>query len=85
MKTTIEIPDSLFRQAKARAAERGIPLRQFVRNGIEKELQSNNNPDEWRKAVLEIAGGLRHLKADNKRIRDAIEEEFEKIEPAMWA
>ena len=30
MKTTVEIPDPVFRKAKAQAAQRGIPLRQFV-------------------------------------------------------
>ena len=30
MKTTLEIPDFLFRRAKSAAAQRGIPLRQLV-------------------------------------------------------
>jgi hypothetical protein len=30
MKTPLEIPDVIFRQAKAKAAEQGVPLRQFV-------------------------------------------------------
>jgi len=34
MKTTLEIPDPLFRRAKAKAAEQGIPLRQFVRGAV---------------------------------------------------
>ena len=38
MKTTLEIPDSVFRRAKARAAERGIPLRQFVTEAVEEKL-----------------------------------------------
>ena len=84
MKTTLEIPDSLLRQAKARAAEQGIPLRQFVSNGIEKELRSKSDPAEWRKAVFELSGGLRHLKADNKRIRAIVKKEFRQIEPEMW-
>ena len=83
MKTTIEIPDALFRRAKARAAERGIPLRQFASNAFERELRSNDDPAEWRKAVLELSGGLRHLK-DHKRIRAIIKKEFRQIEPEMW-
>jgi len=38
VKTTLEIPDSVFRRAKARAAERGIPLRQFVTEAVEEKL-----------------------------------------------
>jgi hypothetical protein len=35
MKTTLEIPDAIFRRAKSRAAERGIPLRQFGTEAVE--------------------------------------------------
>ena len=34
MKTTIEIPDPLFRKAKSRAAERGQTLRAFVADAL---------------------------------------------------
>lgn len=38
VKTTLEIPDTVFRKAKARAAERKIPLRQFVTEAVEEKL-----------------------------------------------
>jgi hypothetical protein len=34
MKTTLEIPDFLFRSAKSAAAQRGIPLGQFVTEAV---------------------------------------------------
>jgi len=34
MKTTVEIPDSLFEQAKACAASKGVPLRRIVEEGL---------------------------------------------------
>ncbi len=34
MKTTIEISDTLFRQAKEHAAREGIPLREVVESGL---------------------------------------------------
>lgn len=40
MKTTIEIPESLFRQAKARAALEGISLREFLLRGLQLAVQS---------------------------------------------
>lgn len=40
MKTTVEIPDDLFRQAKARAALEGLSLRDLVSYGIRLALQS---------------------------------------------
>jgi hypothetical protein len=34
MKTTLELPDQLFRKAKSTAAERGQTLKEFVTEGI---------------------------------------------------
>ena len=82
MKTTLEIPDSVFRQAKARAAERGIPLRQFVSDAVEKELRLK--PSETAKPWLRMAGKLKHLRKETTRINRVIKEEFGQIEPEMW-
>ncbi len=38
MKTTLEIPDAIFKQAKSAAAEQGIPLREFISNAIAEKL-----------------------------------------------
>lgn len=38
MKTTIDIPDALYRQAKIRAVETGQTLKQIVLTSLEKEL-----------------------------------------------
>lgn len=35
MRTTIEIPDSLFRQTKSRAALQGVTMKQFIIAAIE--------------------------------------------------
>ncbi len=40
MKTTIEIPEPLFRQAKARAALDGLSLRDLFVRGLQLALQS---------------------------------------------
>jgi hypothetical protein len=34
VKTTLEIPDIIFRRAKSAAANRGIPLREFVTEAV---------------------------------------------------
>jgi hypothetical protein len=41
MKTTLEIPDSVFRRAKSVAAEQGIPLREFVTEAVKDKLAAN--------------------------------------------
>jgi hypothetical protein len=38
MKTTIELPDDLFRNAKATAARRGTALKQFVQEALQEKL-----------------------------------------------
>ena len=38
MKTTIDIPDALFRKAKIRAAQNSVSLKSFVVSALEKEL-----------------------------------------------
>lgn len=81
MKATLEIPDPVFRRAKARAAERGIPLRQFVTEAVEEKLGGGTVPAKpWLKCV----GRLRHLRDDLRRIDRVIEQEFERIEPEEW-
>jgi uncharacterized protein (DUF302 family) len=82
MKTTLEIPDAIFRRAKSRAAERGIPLRQFVTEAVEDKLKNSSSTTErpWMKHV----GKLKHLRKEIEQIDRDIEEAFEKIEPEMW-
>jgi hypothetical protein len=41
MKTTIEIPENIFRQAKARAAIEGISLREFFLRGLMMALHTH--------------------------------------------
>lgn len=80
MKTTLEIPDPVFRKAKARAAERGIPLRQFVTEAVERQLADPTPAKPWMKGF----GGLKHLHKETMRIQRLIDDEFEKIEPEDW-
>jgi hypothetical protein len=82
MKTTLEIPDAVFRRAKAKAAERGIPLRQFVTEAVEDKLNAVANREE--KPWMRMAGGLRHLGAENARILSLIEAEFETVESGPY-
>jgi len=79
MKTTLEIPDAIFRRAKSAAAERGIPLREFVTQAVKDKLATEVPASE--KPWTKLAGGLKHLHKETQRINQIIEEEFEKIEP----
>ena len=83
VKTTLEIPDTVFRRAKSKAAQRGIPLRQFVTEAVEEKLKTASIGGEkpWMKHV----GKLKHLRKETARIGKVIEEAFEKVDEEMWA
>lgn len=77
MKTTLEIPDAIFRRAKSVAAERGIPLRAFISEALADKLRADNGKSKpWMSAF----GKLRHLRKETARINRIIEGEFEQIE-----
>ena len=78
MKTTLEIPDSIFRRAKSLAAERGIPLRALISEALAEKLRADNGSGKpWMAAF----GKLRHLRRETAKINHMIEDEFEHIEP----
>jgi hypothetical protein len=81
VKTTLEIPDALFRRAKSAAAERGIPLRALVSEALAEKLRSGAGEN---KPWLKTFGKLRHLHGETARINRIIQEEFGQIEPEDW-
>lgn len=82
MKTTLEIPDPIFRRAKSVAAERGIALRVFVSEAVEEKLAAASQKEQ--KPWARLAGGLKHLRKETARINGVIKREFEQIEPEDW-
>jgi thiamine biosynthesis lipoprotein ApbE len=80
VKTTLEIPDFLFRRAKSVAAERGIPLRQFVTEAVQEKLRTNSEEKPWMKHL----GKLKHLHKERQQVEKRVEEAFEKIDREVW-
>jgi hypothetical protein len=80
VKTTLEIPDFLFRRAKSVAAERGIPLRQLVTEAVQEKLKTTSRERPWMKHL----GKLKHLHKERKQIDRRVEEAFERIDPEVW-
>jgi hypothetical protein len=78
MKTTLEIPDPIFRRAKSEAAQRGIPLREFVTQAVKDKLADAGKAAD--KPWMAAFGKLRHLRRETGRINRLIEEEFEQVE-----
>lgn len=82
MKTTLEIPDELFRRSKATAALRGESLKDFVAGALREHL-------ERRAADLSEEPGWRKVfgKARPEEVAavDAIvEQDLERIDPDEW-
>ena len=78
MKTTLEIPDAVFRRAKSVAAQRGIPLREFVTEAVKEKLADAGKAAD--KPWMAAFGELRHLRKETAKINRRIEEEFEQVE-----
>jgi hypothetical protein len=82
MKTTLELPDPLFRKAKATAAERGQSLKEFVTEALRDKLalaadRAHANEPEWMRGF----GKLKRLHKETIRVQSVVDEEFEVIEP----
>jgi hypothetical protein len=82
MKTTLEIPDALFRRVKMKAAERGQSLKAFVGDALREKLASGRSADpgpdpDWMRGF----GKLRRLRKETKAIEDRIREAFDIVEP----
>ena len=78
MKTTLEIPDAIFRRAKTVAAERGIPFRALVSEALSDKLRAQSDRDS--KPWMKTFGKLRHLHKETVRINRIMEEEFDQVE-----
>jgi predicted transcriptional regulator len=81
MKTTVEIPDDLFKRAKVLAAQEGLSMKQLITESLQQRVAGH-----WTEATPEPAwkqafGAMRAYRKENRRIEKIIEQEFEQIEP----
>ncbi len=88
MKATIDLPDAIFRQAKAIAAARGMTLKRFFSEAIDERLR--RDAEDTRSKGVEPPwmagfGELSDLAEENRHVLQSIEEEFERISPAVRA
>ena len=90
MKVTIELPDTIFRRARALAQVQGITLRRFVRDAIEQRLRRHTVAPRIESVSTGTAaeppwmsgfGRLSDLSDEHRLVLDAIEEEFENLPP----
>lgn len=84
MKTTLEIPDPVFRRAKAEAARQGHTLRQFVTDALEAKLDPRREAVNRGRPWMELFGAGCDHRAALQEIDRAVEDEFERIELEDW-
>ena len=84
MKTTIDLPDAMFRQAKTVAAARGMTLKRLMTEALEERLrrcavETGNGGVEpvWMAGF----GALSDIAEENRHVLDLVEEEFERLTP----
>ncbi|MGI8987989.1 MAG: hypothetical protein ACR2I2_00210 [Bryobacteraceae bacterium] len=84
MKTTIEMPDMLFRKAKAVAAGQGVSLKDFFTDAVREQLRRKTGGVPSEKPWMAAFGGMRGLHRENKRIETTINKEFGRIDEEEW-
>ncbi|MBI4028602.1 MAG: hypothetical protein HY360_26680 [Verrucomicrobia bacterium] len=82
MKTTVEIPDELFRHAKARAALAGQSMKGFfvdaLRNKIHSVQSKSRTPPGWRSVFGKAPKGAA------AEVQGIVDEEFSRIDAESW-
>jgi hypothetical protein len=82
VKTTLEIPDPVFRKAKATAAQRGQTLREFVTEAVQEKLSgAGRRSATGEPAWMHGFGRLRHLRKETRRLQEMMDDVFEVVEP----
>lgn len=83
MKTTIEVPDALFRAAKAHAAQQGVSLKTFFERAVSSELRQTPTTKAvpaWRRSF----GKLRSIRDTTREVQRVVDREFSRIEVDSW-
>lgn len=77
MKTTVEVPDDLYRQAKVEAARRGSKLKDLVEQGLRLVLEAPPQPNRraslsamMKRAQGSIDSGLADLASNPEHLED---------------
>jgi hypothetical protein len=75
MRTTVDLPDPLFKRVKTEAALRGMKLRDFIARSLEQALSGGSRESRSRRVKLPL------VKGDGKRRIDPTREE---LDASLW-
>jgi len=82
VKTTLELPDTLLRRAKATAAKRGQTMTAFVKAALEAKLSKDELSSDT-KPWMQFAGAFPDPK-ESERMMGVIEESCGQVDPEDW-
>ncbi len=82
MKTTLEVPDSVYRQVKARAALKGQTVKAFVLDAIQDKLRTEADQRKQTKGWQSVFG--KAPKDDVAELQKILDEEFSGIDAESW-
>ena len=75
MRTTIELPDALLKEAKVRAVEKGVSLKELVQTALERELGLQGSSEEGRSFPILKSKAPGALTLTNREIDDLLADE----------
>jgi hypothetical protein len=82
MKTTLEIPDDLFRQTKATAALRGESLKDFITEALQAHLERRVSGGAPLRGWSSVFGQARQEEVSS--VDAVVAEEFGRVDPEDW-
>ncbi|HEY0513807.1 MAG TPA: hypothetical protein VGH73_18000 [Thermoanaerobaculia bacterium] len=82
MKTTLEIPDDLFKRTKATAAMRGESLKEFVTEALQGHLERQTASGSSQRGWRSVFGQARQEEVET--VDAVVAEELERIDPDEW-
>lgn len=75
MRTTVDLPDPLFKRVKSAAALRGLKLRQFVADALEQALATDRPAPKRHRVKLPL------IRGDGRRIINPSRQE---LDASLW-
>ena len=74
MRTTVDIPDPLYRQLKSAAALRGCSVKELILRGVQTELVQSDAPRKRKRVTLPLIDSQRPgwLRLTNEQINELL-------------
>lgn len=82
MKTTMEIPTGLLREVKAKAALRGLSMKDFVVEALKEKLAAESRQAQPQPGWRGVYG--KATKKSVQQVREVVDSEFSRVDEADW-